>query len=397
MSEDSLPTEEKPPSRLKPEKPWLVAVLANIKDENIPLPPDVAADALADYDHIETIDSIRAAIETDGHKTVFLQADRELPYALREIKPDLCFNIAEGLGGDAREAQVPALLEMLRIPYTHSRVMANAISLDKTLTKRIWRDRRLPVAPFQEFIVGDEPLRPELRFPLFVKPAREGTGMGVDTKAVVNNPSELRERVNYIIQTYRQPALVESFLSGREFTCGLIGRWDAWKYSRHPEWYDKKHGYHVFPVLELDSSRSVTPGIYSQASKSKSVGEEGAPGYICPADISPELTRKLQNLVVRAHMAIKAIDVSRADIRLNAAGEPMLIEINTLPGLTPGYSDLCLEAAAEGISYEDLILDILYLGASRWGMVAPRETPPISLKRMAGHEHAKSPKARAPK
>lgn len=381
MSETTLPAEEKPPSRLKPEKPWLVAVLANIKDENIPLPPDVAADALADYDHIETIDCIRAAIETDGHRTVFLQADRELPFTLREIKPDICFNIAEGLGGDAREAQVPALLEMLRIPYTHSRVMANAISLDKTLTKRIWRDRRLPVAPFQEFIVGDEPLRPELRFPLFVKPAREGTGMGVDTKAVVNNVTELRQRVNYIIQAYRQPALVESFLSGREFTCGLIGRWDAWKYSRHPEWYNEKHGYHVFPVLELDSSRSVTPGIYSQASKAKSVGEEGAPSYLCPADISPELTKKLQHLAVRAHMALKAIDVSRTDIRLNAEGEPMLIEINTLPGLTPGYSDLCIEATAEGISYEDLILDILYLGASRWGMVDARETPPILPKR----------------
>ncbi len=381
MPETNSLTEEKPPSRLKPEKPWLVAVLANIKDENIPLPADVAADALADYDHIETIDCIRAAIETDGHKTVFIRADRELPYALREIKPDICFNIAEGLGGDAREAQVPALLEMLRIPYTHSRVMANAISLDKTLTKRIWRDRRLPVAPFQEFIVGDEPLRPELRFPLFVKPAREGTGMGVDTKAVVNNVAELRERANYIIHTYRQPALVESFLSGREFTCGLIGRWDARKYSRHPEWYNEKHGYHVFPVLELDSSRSVTPGVYSQASKSKSVGEEGAPGYICPADISPELTKKLQHLAARAHMALKAIDVSRTDIRLNAEGDPMLIEINTLPGLTPGYSDLCLEAAADGISYEDLILDILYLGASRWGMVEARETPLAPPKR----------------
>ncbi len=369
LSQDS----EKPPSRLRPEKPWLVAVLANIKDDNAQLPSDVAADALADYDHIETIDCIRNAIETDGHKTVFIQADRELPYSLRDIKPDICFNIAEGLGGDAREAQVPALLEMLRIPYTHSRVMANAISLDKTLTKRIWRDRRLPVAPFQEFIVGDEPLRAELRFPLFVKPAREGTGMGVDTKAIVNSEAELRERVKYIIGVYRQPALVETFLSGREFTCGLIGRWDSKKYSRHPEWYDDKHGYHVFPVLELDSSRSVTPGIYSQASKSKNIGEEGAPGYICPAEIDPELTKKLQTLVVKAHMALKAIDVSRTDIRLNAEGEPMLIEINTLPGLTPGYSDLCLEAAAEGISYEDLILDILYLGASRWGMVEARE------------------------
>lgn len=385
MPKPTLPAEEKPPRLLKPERPWLVAVLANIKDEDIPLPPGVAADALADYDHIETIDCIRAAIETDGHRTVFLQADRELPFALRKINPDICFNIAEGLGGDAREAQVPALLEMLRIPYTHSRVMANAISLDKTLTKRIWRDRHLPVAPFQEFIIGDEPLRPELRFPLFVKPAREGTGMGVDAKAIVNHPAELRERVNYIIHAYHQPALVESFLSGREFTCGLIGRWDAWKYSRHPEWYNEKHGYHVFPVLELDSSRSVTPGIYSQASKSKSVGEEGAPGYLCPADISPELTKKLQHLAVRAHMSIKAIDVSRTDIRLNAEGEPMLIEINTLPGLTPGYSDLCLEAAAEGIAYEDLILDILYLGASRWGMVAAREKPPIPSKQRQAH------------
>lgn len=373
---------EQPPGIVRPEKPWLVAVLANIKADDMALPADVPADALADFDHIETIDHIRRAIESDGHKTVFIQADRNLPYSLKEIKPDICFNIAEGLGGDAREAQVPALLEMLRIPYTHSRVMANAISLDKTLTKRIWRDRRLPVAPFQEFIIGNESLRSELEFPLFVKPAREGTGMGVDTKAIVQNEAELRERVEYIVKYYRQPALVETFLSGREFTCGLVGRWDARKYSRHPEWYDdSKLGYHVFPVLELDSSRSVTPGVYSQASKSKEVGEEGAPGYICPAEIPVDLMRKIQQLVVKSHMAIKAIDVSRTDIRLNAKGEPVLIEINTLPGLTPAYSDLCLEAAAEGIAYEDLILDILYLGASRWGLLKGRELPPEPVKK----------------
>jgi D-alanine-D-alanine ligase len=373
---------EKPPSIKGPQKPWFVAVLANIKDGQGALSPDVPADALADYDHIETIQSIQAAIETDGHKTVFIPADRNLPYALRDIKPDICFNISEGLGGDAREAQVPALLEMLQFPYTGSRVMANAISLDKTLTKRIWRDRRLPVAPFQEFIIGDESLRAELRFPLFVKPAREGTGMGVDAKAIVSDEVELRERINYILGFYKQPALVETFLSGREFTVGLIGRWDSKKYSRHPEWYDEKHGYHVFPVLELDSSRSVTPGVYSQAAKSKEVGEDGAPGYDCPAKIEPELTRKLQNLAVKAHMAIKAIDISRSDIRLNAEGEPMLIELNSLPGLTPRYSDLCLEAAAEGINYEDLILDILYLGASRWGMLEARELPQVSKRNL---------------
>ena len=363
--------EDKPPSR-RLKRYWKVAVLANIKDDSLPKPEGVPPDAFADYDHIETIDAIRAALETDGHQTVFIQADTDLPYALKEEKPDICFNIAEGLGGDAREAQVPALLEMLQIPYTGSRVLTNAISLDKTLTKRIWRDRRLPVAPFQEFALGDEPLRPELTFPLFVKPAREGTGMGVDMNAIVNNEKELRERAQYIINTYQQPALVETFLPGREFTVGILGRPDAKIYSRHPEWYEKD-GFHRFPILELDSSRSVTPLVYSQAAKSKEVGEEGAPGYFCPANIEPELEKKLRYYALRAHQLLGALDVSRTDVRLDEQGNPRVMEINTLPGLTPNYSDLCLQSAAEGISYADLILEILYLGASRWGMIEPRE------------------------
>ena len=363
--------EDKPPSR-RLKRYWKVAVLANIKDDSLPTPEGIPPDAFADFDHIETIDSIRAALETDGHQTVFIQADTDLAYALRDEKPDICFNIAEGLGGDAREAQVPALLEMLRIPYTGSRVLANGISLDKTLTKRIWRDRRLPVAPFQEFNMGDEPLRTDLEFPLFVKPAREGTGMGVDMNAIVNNEAELRERAQYIINTYQQPALVETFLPGREFTVGILGRADARLYSRHPGWYEKD-GFHRFPILELDMTRSVTPMVYSQEAKSKEVDEEGAPGYFCPAEIEPELEKKLKHFALRAHLILTALDVSRTDIRLDKDGNPRVMEINTLPGLTPDYSDLCLQSKAEGIRYEDLILEILYLGASRWGMVEPRE------------------------
>ncbi len=372
--------EEKPPShRMK--RYWKIAILANIKDDDHPKPEGVPPDAFADFDHIETIDSLRAALETDGHTTVFIQADRNLPYALKEVKPDICFNIAEGLGGDAREAQVPALLEMLGIPYTGSRVLANGISLDKTLTKRIWRDRRLPVAPFQEFIIGDEPLRAELKFPLFVKPAREGTGMGVDMKAIVKNEKELRERAMYIINTYQQPALVETFLPGREFTVGILGRADSKLYSRHPEWYEKD-GFHRFPVLELDSSRSVTPWVYGLEAKSKDVGADGSPGYFCPAEIEPELEKKLKYYALRAHQLLYTLDVSRTDIRLDEEGNPRVMEINTLPGLTPDYSDLCLQAKAEGIRYEDLVLDILYLGASRWGMLEPREyVPEIQKKR----------------
>ena len=354
-----------------PRPKWRVAVLANIKTKDQPLPAGVPADAFADFDSIETIDQMRAAIETDGHKTIFLPADATLPQALRKFKPHICFNMAEGLGGDAREAQIPALLELLRIPYTGSRVQTNAISLDKTLTKRIWRDRRLPVAPFQEFILGEESLRPDLSFPLFVKPAREGTGMGVDANAVVSDEAELRERVHWVIDRYAQPALVETFLPGREFTVGVLGRRDAAAYGRHPEWYEKD-GFHRFPVLELDSTRAVTPNIYSQEAKAISVGGKGAPEYLCPANIDAEFGHRLQHLALRAHILLGALDVSRTDIRLDPEGNPRLLEINTLPGLTLGYSDLCIQAAAEDIAYEDLILEILYLAASRWGMVEAR-------------------------
>lgn len=376
MSETNSPKSEgdKPPSpRMK--RYWRVAVLANIKDENKPKPEGVPPDAFADYDHIETIESIQQAIETDGHETRFIIADENLPYALKEYKPDICFNIAEGLGGDAREAQIPALLEMLRIPYTGSRVLTNAIALDKTLTKRIWRDRNLPVAPFQEFTTGDEPLRPELRYPLFVKPAREGTGMGVDMNARVQNETELRERAKYVIHSYQQPALVETFLPGREFTVGQLGRPDAKLYSRHPEWYEAD-GFHRLPILELKTEKSATPGIYSHAAKAQQLGEEGAPEYICPAALEPDLAKKLHHLALRGHLILSAIDVSRVDFRLDADGNPRLIEINPLPGLTPGYSDLCIQAAAEGVRYEDLILEILYLAAGRWGLLEPRELPP---------------------
>jgi len=366
---------DKPPSSSpRPARPWRVAVLANIKERGKSLPADVPPDAGADFDYIETIDQIRAAIETSGHQSIFIQADRDLPHALKQARPDICFNIAEGLGGDAREAQVPALLEMLKIPYTGSRVLTNAISLDKTLTKRIWRDRRLPVAPFQEFTFGDEPLRPEMHFPLFVKPAREGTGMGVDEKAIVNNEAELRERADYVIRLYHQPALVETFLPGREFTIGIMGRYDTVLYSRHPEWYEKD-GFLRLPILELDSSRSITPGIYGLEAKAQSVGSQGAPGYLCPAPVDPELTKKLQRLAWRAHVVLGALDISRTDIRLDAEGQPRLLEINPLPGLTPNYSDLCIQCNAQGISYEDLILEILYLGASRWNMLTPRDIP----------------------
>lgn len=367
---NSIESEEgdKPPSCMpRPVKPWRVAVVANVRGEGS-LPDNGPDDAGAEFDKKETIDAIRAAIESVGHHTVFIPADINLPNNLRDVVPDICFNISEGLGGDGREAQAPAVFEMMHIPYTASRVTANAIALDKTLTKRIWRDAGLPVAPFQEFATGHEPIDPSLRYPMFVKPAREGTGMGMGSQSICYNSRQLHERVHWVINKYQQPALVEEYLAGREFTVGVLGRPDGILYSPHPEYY-QSDGFHRMPVLEVDNSRSVTPGVYGHDAKALVVGEAGVPDFICPAHISGSFARTLQNLAIHGHQAIGALDVSRIDFRCDAAGKPYLLEINSLPGLSPGFSDLCVIANAEGISYRDLILEILYLGASRYGLV----------------------------
>ena len=370
---------EKPPSiGPRPARPWRVAVIANVKGEHKTHSPDAPPDAGAEFDRMETIQAIRSAIESDGHVTQFLPADSTLPDKIKEFCPDICFNIAEGMGGDAREAQVPALLEMLHVPYTASRVLANAVALDKTMTKRIWRDLGLPTASFQEFATGDEPLSPHLRFPLFVKPAREGTGMGMGSESIVTCEEQLRSRVRWVIETYRQPALVEDYLPGREFTVGILGRADAAKYTRRPDLYCAD-GFHRFPVLEVETHNSVTPGVYGNAAKNLYFGEEGIPAFICPAEIDPDLARKLQDLAIQGHLAIGAVDVSRVDFRLDADGEPRLLEINSLPGLSPGFSDLCVIANAEGITYQELILEILYLGASRFGLLQPAGCAPLAV------------------
>ncbi len=377
---------DKPPHSLpRPARPWRVAVIANVKGESS-LPIDAPADAGAEFDRRETIEAIMHSIESDGHSAFLLPADDNLPYGLRESRPDLCFNIAEGLSGDAREAQVPALLEMLEIPYTASRVLANAVGLDKTMTKRIWRQQGLPTADFQEFTTGFEPLSRSLSFPMFVKPAREGTGMGMDEGAIVNGEGELRRRIRWVIQEYRQPALVEEYLPGREFTVPVLGRQDAPLFTHHPELY-RWDGFHRFPALEVESTCSVTPGVYGHAAKTKNFGEEGMPAIYCPADIEPALVEHLNTLAIRGHQAIGALDISRIDFRLTADGKPRMLEINTLPGMTPDFSDLCMIAKADGISYRELVLEILYLGASRYGLLPARQVlhaHPAHLRQQVG-------------
>src|SRR5687767_11227071 len=156
-----------------------IGLLYNLAKHAPVPPPGAPADLLYELDHELSVAAYRNALASLGHEVVMLPADRDLPVRLREVDVDLCFNTCEGVRGDSREAQVPALLEMLGVPYTGSQVLALALTLDKPMTKRVLAFHGLPTPAFQEFVAADEPLDERLRFPLFAKPAREGTGMGI--------------------------------------------------------------------------------------------------------------------------------------------------------------------------------------------------------------------------
>lgn len=343
---------------------WRVALIYNLK-YNVSVGPDAPPDALAEYDSVETVRALEDALLAGGHQVIPLEADETLLDTVRRAAPDICFNIAEGLQGEARESLAPALLEMLGIPYTGSKVLTHAISLDKAATKHIWRDVGLPTAPFQTFYRGDEMLDRQLDFPLFVKPVREGSGMGINGQSVVHDEAALRRQAGWVIQTYRQPALVESYLPGREFTVGLIGNTWLPGEQRRNGLYDQR-GFHLFPVLEIDAHVGAGRGLYNAAAKSYVPGEEGAPLYLCPADIPAALEAEMKQLAVTAFEAIGGLDVGRVDFRLGSDGRPYLIEINTLPGMNPIVSDLCIMAQAGGMHYTDLINEILHLAADRY-------------------------------
>ena len=156
--------------RKKP--PWRIALIANLIDDYEKTYDD-PPDAGAEFDRRKTIESIASALESEGHYVDVVAGDSSLPEAILTLRPHICFNIAEGIGGDGREAQVPALCELLGVPYTGSKVVANAISLNKTMTKRVWQQLGLPTAPYFEFSSLEDIAHTDYRFPLFVKPARD--------------------------------------------------------------------------------------------------------------------------------------------------------------------------------------------------------------------------------
>lgn len=348
-----------------------VAVLANLK-KNAPTWPGMSPDQWDDLDSEKTIHALVAALEAGGHEATFLEGDHSLFSSLEKLRPDICFNICEGHFGDAREAQAPALLEMLRIPYTGSKVLTLALALDKPMTKRVLAYHGLPTPEFQVFERIDEPLDPALRFPLFAKPSREGTGMGVSISSIVQNEEQLRAQLGHIFARYDQPALVERFIEGREVTVGVVGNLMTPAARRVPDDAQApriSRGLHFFPALEVDMARYPVEegGIYSNRLKVELAHEFH---YHCPAPLSDAQVARLEWLTAAVFRVTGCLDVARVDFRLDAANhdEPCILEINPLPGLNPGYSDLCIEAAAGGWSYETLINRIVEEACRRYGL-----------------------------
>lgn len=352
-------------------KKFKVALLANLK-VNAPHYEGMPADRWDDLDSEKTVGALVDAIRSGGHDCEFLEGDVTLYDTVRKFKPDICFNICEGHFGDAREAQVPALLEMLRIPYTGSRVLTLALALDKPMTKRILFWHELPTPPFQTFERVDEPLQDDLKFPLFAKPSREGTGMGVTGKSILHNEAELREQVAHILARYRQPALVESFIEGREVTVGVVGNLVGPVARRMPENYESPRieaGLRFLPPMEVNLKPYQTSDVVYSNRLKVALAEELE--YLCPGPLDQDLIDELNWLTAAVFRVTGALDVSRVDFRLDMHDnwKPYILEINPLPGLSPGISDLVIEAAADGISHSELVNLILNAALKRYEMI----------------------------
>lgn len=347
-----------------------VALLANLK-KSAPHWEGMQPDQWDDLDSEATVNTLVDVIRAGGYECEFLEGDTTLLDTVREYRPDICFNICEAHFGDSREAQVPALLEMLRIPYTGSKVLTLALALDKPMTKRILFWHELPTPNFQTFERMDEPLDPDLKFPLFVKPSREGTGMGVSHSSIVQNEAQLREQLKFIIQKYHQAALAERFIEGREVTVGVVGNLVGPVAKRMPDSSDApriQSGLHFFPPMEVDLKPFTNSDVvYSNRLK---VALADQLNYLCPAPLSQEQVDELNWLAAACFRVVGALDVSRIDFRLDANNnwKPTILEINPLPGLSPVISDIVIEAAADGISHAELVHMILDAALKRYGM-----------------------------
>lgn len=315
-------------------------------------------DTFAEWDTWETINAVKAALDEYSNVSL-VEADYNAFGRLMEIKPDIVFNIAEGFSGISREAQIPALLEMLGIPYTGSDPLTLATCLDKARTKEILSYYKIPNAPF--ITIYEKNFSVEgMNFPIIVKPVGEGSSKGIYSSSFARNEKELRKEAERILEEYNQPALAEEFLPGREFTVALIGNGNETE---------------VLPVVEISYSgfpEDFIP-IYSYEAKwILDTKENPLDVFSCPAKISPELEKDIKTTALSTYKVLRCRDWSRIDMRLDKNGIPNIIEINPLPGILPDPADnSCFPKAARtsGLSYNDMINRVLYTAARRYNLL----------------------------
>ena len=312
------------------------------------LPPD----AFAELDSEKSVKSYKRALQEAGHAVFVEEGSPYLASKLDAAKPDICFNVCEGFRGDSREAQVPALLEMMALRYSGPTPLAAAITHDKPTTKRVLAYYGLPSPRFQVFESPGDALRDDLKFPLFAKPAHEGTGMGINNRSVSHNETELREYVDYLIKAYNQPALVETYIEGKDITCGLIGN---------------GNDIHFFPITEVDFT-GFPDGLLPIYGSQQKVDYDDLYKNKCPAPLGEAMSNEIRRLSHQTFLVTGARDFGRIDFRIDeATGQPYILEINALPGITP-RSDLTLMAEAEGWTHGDLVRSVLGAALKRYDM-----------------------------
>lgn len=301
------------------------------------------AEQLAEFDTEDTIEAIAAAIAARGHAVERIGRARALmPRLLSGERWDLVFNICEGLRGPAREALVPALLDEHDIPCTFSDAGVLALTLQKANTKRVVRDAGLPTAPFAVLDRAEAARSLALDLPVFVKPVAEGTGKGIGRNSLCRDAAALQREAAWIIARFGQPALVEAYLPGREFTVGILGTGAMAE---------------VLGVMEITSAEIYglqTKKHYEErvAYRLADDAEALAAGYVALA----------------AWRALCCRDAGRVDLRSDAAGRPQFLEVNPLPGLHPRDSDLVILAGLAGHDHAWLIGRIMDCACTRLGL-----------------------------
>ncbi len=307
----------------------------------------------AEFDSVATIAALDGALQTLGYKTDRIGNGLALARQLAGGKRwDLVFNIAEGLYGRSREAQVPALLEMYGIPYTCSDPLVCALTLDKAMTKRVVASAGLYTPRFAVVTTRDDVKSLDLTFPLFAKPLAEGTGKGVDKNSKVESMSALKQVCARLLERFAEPVLVEEYLPGREFTTAVLGTGPQAR---------------VLGTIEFAIRADAPAQDYSF--EVKETCEQCVDYFPMPHG---SLRQEVEALALGAYRVLECRDTGRVDIRLDAQGRPAFIEINPLPGMHPTHSDLPMIATQEGLAYEELISQIVQSAFARQESVACR-------------------------